>query len=445
MEVDSIKVKGLAKGPSKGSRQNQTGDFSKVLGKQISDPHETAGHLLGRVDGKEKSGLGAPGKSDLVNLGTISKRTQSVSELLLKHPVYKKDIWRIIHSELNRKNPYTKMRGGTRVYLNPKSLEIVWDSLPSQRLKTAITGHKRPGGYPLLRADGKEKSGLGTPEKSELVNLGTISGRRRTVSDRLLKHPVYKKDMWRIIHSELNSRKAYTKIRPGTKVHLNPESFEIVWGQKNTAVEPSPVFVKKTPLYCENQPAETDSFSEGLVRAVEPYVGKPYEEVDCFQLVVEGLQKLGVRYLGRGGLGERLIHMALRKGLPKYAYLNGEGLIEASGSKVYAKSILRVRDSEAQARNVYKEMEPFLKKGFILSFSTPTRGHTGIVSQKDRLWTYINSGEMDHHVETPGDGKCVGEEYLKAEIKNWLSLAAERDESLIITLGQLQEDKMPVL
>jgi hypothetical protein len=52
---------------------------------------------------------------------------------------------------------------------------------------------------------------------------------------------------------------------------------------------------------------------------------------------------------------------------------------------------------------------------------------------------------MDHHVETPGDGKCVGEEHLKAEIKNWLSLAAERDESLIITLGQLQENKMPIL
>ena len=87
-------------------------------------------------------------------------------------------------------------------------------------------------------------------------------------------------------------------------------------------------------------------------------------------------------------------------------------------------------------------MEPLLKKGFILSFSTPTRGHTGIVSQKDLFWTYINSGNMDHNVETPRETKSVGEEYLAEEIANWLALAAERDESLIITLGRLHEEKL---
>ena len=146
--------------------------------------------------------------------------------------------------------------------------------------------------------------------------------------------------------------------------------------------------------------------------------------------------------MGRGGLGEKLIKMAMRKGLPSNAYLNGEGLIKVSGSKVYSKSIIRVRDSETQARKVYKEMEPLLKKGFILSFSTPTRGHTGIVSQKNSSWTYINSGDMDHNVETPSDTKSVGEEYLMGEIENWLALAAKRDESLVITLGRLQEEKL---
>jgi hypothetical protein len=49
---------------------------------------------------------------------------------------------------------------------------------------------------------------------------------------------------------------------------------------------------------------------------------------------------------------------------------------------------------------------------------------------------------MDNNVEAPRETKSVGEEYLMGEIKNWLALAAERDESLVITLGQLQEEKL---
>ena len=49
---------------------------------------------------------------------------------------------------------------------------------------------------------------------------------------------------------------------------------------------------------------------------------------------------------------------------------------------------------------------------------------------------------MDHNVETPRDTKSVGEEYLMGEIKNWFALAAERDESLVITLGRLHEEKL---
>jgi hypothetical protein len=446
MELDPIGIEGLTKRTSDKEQQKPTGQFSKVLDKRITDHNRTMDHPPERVDdGKEKSGQKTQEKSELVNLGTLSKKARTVSDLLLKHPVYKKEIWRIIHSELNRGMPYTKMRAGTKVYLNPKSLEMVWDSSRSRRLNMAVSGPKRPAGYLLTSAEGNDKSGLKTQERSELVNLGTISKNRRTVSNLLLKHPVYKKDMWRIIHSELNRRKAYTQMRPGTEVYLNPESFEIVWGQKNNHVEPSPTLAKTDHLPSENQYGDaerTDSLSEGLVKAVAPYVGKPYAELDCYQLVVEGLQKMGVRYMGRGGLGEKLIKMAMRKGLPSNAYLNGEGLIKASGSKVYSRSIIRVQDSETQARKVYKEMEPLLKKGFILSFSTPTKGHTGIVSQKNSLWTYINSGDMDNNVEAPRETKSVGEEYLMGEIKNWLALAAERDESLVITLGQLQEEKL---
>ena len=90
-----------------------------------------------------------------------------------------------------------------------------------------------------------------------------------------------------------------------------------------------------------------------------------------------------------------------------------------------------------QKDEIYEEIEPLLMKGSILSFSTQSRGHTGIVSQKNQYWTYINSGMMDHHVGSQSDLKRVGEEFLADEIKNWVKLAAKRDEPLRVTLGRL--------
>ena len=89
-----------------------------------------------------------------------------------------------------------------------------------------------------------------------------------------------------------------------------------------------------------------------------------------------------------------------------------------------------------------EEVEPLLEKGFILSFSTPTRGHTGIVSRRDDLWTYINSGNMDHQIGEGGIPKGVGEESLSAEVKNWFRLAQSRNEPLQISLGQLDAQKL---
>ncbi len=86
---------------------------------------------------------------------------------------------------------------------------------------------------------------------------------------------------------------------------------------------------------------------------------------------------------------------------------------------------------------IYSEIAPHLQKGQILSFSTPTRGHTGVVSRKGEEWTYINSGIIDNQM-TPGRvSERVGEERLKAEIRNWFTLAANRKESLTVTLGQI--------
>ena len=124
------------------------------------------------------------------------------------------------------------------------------------------------------------------------------------------------------------------------------------------------------------------------------------------------------------------------------AYFNGEGIIEASGTPVYAKSLLNVRSPEVEADKVLNEMEPHLEKGQILAFSIHTKGHTGIISRTGDSWTYINSGRLDNSLESTKQSEGVGEESLKAELRHWFNLAKTRGESLRITLGRLNEQKL---
>jgi hypothetical protein len=293
----------------------------------------------------------------------------------------------------------------------------------------------------------KETSARGpAPQKEHaLVSLGKVTRQNPNVSSLLIKHPTYKKDCWKILHRENNRNKPYTRIRSGTEIFLNPKTKEIVWGKMLKSAD-APQAVAKSdsiqPTKEKESSLSTKSFSERLVGAVKPFFGKPYGEIDCYELLVKGLTNMGVRYQGAGGLGRKLMVMAKEQGLPMNAYFNGEGLIAASGSPVYAKTLLSVRSPERQAAQVLKEIEPFLEKGQILSFSIHSKGHTGIVSREKNAWTLINSGEMDNSVQSPPLSKGVGEESLEAEIRNWFELAKSRGESLRITLGRLNEQKL---
>ena len=150
----------------------------------------------------------------------------------------------------------------------------------------------------------------------------------------------------------------------------------------------------------------------------------------------------GVRYYGRGGLKEKLEKLALIDGLPNNAYLNGEGLVEKAGTIIFSNSIHRISNTREETDNIYSEITPYLRKGLILSFSTTTRGHTGIVSIWEDDWTYINSGVIDNQISYSKVSKRVGEEFLKAEIENWVVLASSRKEPLTVTLGQIDENQL---
>lgn len=304
--------------------------------------------------------------------------------------------------------------------------------------------------FSALLKDRQSAAGVGSQRihhkpKHTLISLGKVTRENPNVSSLLIKHPVYKKECWRILYSQANRNKPYTRIRPGTEIFLDPETREVAWGKMLQAPAASRTVAeagRPQPAHAKKAPAAGDDFSERLVSAVKPYFGKPYGEMNCYELLVKGLTNLGVRYQGAGGLGRRLMVMAKEQGLPRYAYFNGEGLIAASGSPVYSKTLLRVRSPAKQANQLLSEIEPRLEKGQILSFSIHSRGHTGIVSRTKNTWTLINSGELDHPLKSTTLSKGVGEESLAAEVLDWFELAKKRRESLRITLGRLNEEKL---
>ncbi|MCD6294775.1 MAG: hypothetical protein J7M20_07595 [Deltaproteobacteria bacterium] len=361
---------------------------------------------------------------ELVQIGTLSKSNPTVSELLIKHPAYGKNCWNILSADINSDKTYTAIPSGSRIYINPETFEIVWN-------RQEVSGNST-------------QTENNTPKNAKPVFLGALSKSNPTASELLIKHPAYGKNCWNILSADINSDKTYTAIPSGSRIYLNPKTFEIVWNRNKApathAVQADPPDLRTKQVSLR----ESNPFSAGLVKAIKPYIGKPYKEMNCFELVARGLEGAGVRYYGRDGLGERLMKMATEKGLSSNHYLTGEGLIETSGSAIYSKSIQKIRNSKTEARKVYQEVKPFLHEGLILSFSTPTRGHTGIVSRRGQNWTYINSGHMDHRIEGRAS-KGVGEEFLSAEIRNWFRLAANRKEPLQITVGRLDEDKLRAL
>ncbi len=432
----------------------QKTEFPRILNKQIANPVQSA-HTAISAQGSQivnkmsvaperfflnniivsdyyppvlNNGLQAGRKTSqgakLVPIGTLSKNNPTVSELLIKHPTYGKDCWGILSAGINRNKTYTSIPGGSRIYLNPETHEVVWN-------RQGVTGNE------TRTANNSQKN-------AKPVFIGTLSKSNPTVSELLIKHPTYGKDCWGILSAGINRNKTYTSIPGGSRIYLNPETREVVWkGNKTPAEHALPA--NPPDLRAEQMPLrESNPFSAGLVKAVKPYMGKPYKEMNCFELVAQGLEGVGIRYYGRDGLGERLVKMATEKGLSSNHYLTGEGLIETSGSPIYSKSISKIRNSRTEARKVYQEVKPLLREGLILSFSTPTRGHTGIVSQRGQNWTYINSGHMDHRLEGRAS-RGVGEEFLKPEIRNWFRLAAKRKEPLQITVGRLDENKLRAL
>ncbi|MCF8030963.1 MAG: hypothetical protein K9K39_08720 [Desulfohalobiaceae bacterium] len=294
--------------------------------------------------------------------------------------------------------------------------------------------------------------GMSSREKREgLVRLGTITEETPTVSHMLMQYSGDSEQCWDIVHDPVNRDKPFRDMSRGETVWLDPGSKEIVFGE-NPGAEPNAAHGSPSPapdtvsdLFHDEQSRTSGmpTLSTGnLNQAVTSYSGTPYSRLDCYELVVQGLKDMGVDYSGRKGLQHQLMQRARQEERAPNAYLTGEGLIRSLGSRVFQQDVSGISHPEGTARELMRSLGNRLEPGMILSLSTPSGGHTGVISRKDGQWTFINSGRIQHAVDGENIRHGVAEEDLHSELAGWLERAGEKGQSLSISVGRLSPDKL---
>ena len=388
-------------------------------------------------------------KDNLQEIGTITSKTPTVSELLHQNEKLKGQTWAILSDKQNQHKDYRSILPGTKIYIDRNSGELSWSGAVQKQ--TTVQVHGASAEANVASPTGKQiESGsivkeTALTQQGEPVRLGIISTETPTVSHLLRQDTRFRDQTWDILDKTVNADKPFHSMQVGFEVFLNPSTMEISWQARTETQVSTPlaVIAEAKEASPKNEPwHNTHGPIADLSQAVQPYMGKSYKEINCYELLVNGLKQLDIPYGGRNGLYSRLTSMAADRGMASNAYLNGEGIVEVAGSTVLSKNYSELANWQKNAADLISEIEPLLNSGQILSFSTQTRGHTGIVSRQDDQWTFINSGRLDNPVGEHGPSKGVGEEVLDKEIRNWFKLAHQSGEHLRVTLGELSQEKM---
>ena len=386
---------------------------------------------------------------NLQEIGTITKQTPTVSELLHQHDTLKGKTWAILSNNQNQHKDYRSILPGTKIYIDSNSGELSWSG--AAQTQTSVPLQNASSGVNVTSTSLRQLESsliakeVANTQTDKSVRLGLISNDTPTVSHLLRRDARYRDQTWDILGQTVNANKPFHSMQIGSEVVLNPTTMEISWQAKKDTLVPTPqtvtVETKTDSLQKETWGKPNEPFTD-LSQAVQPYMGKSYNEINCYELLVNGLKQLDIPYGGRNGLYSKLTSMAVDRGMAANAYLNGEGIVEAAGSTVLSKNYSELVNWQQNAADLLSEIEPLLNSGQILSFSTQTRGHTGIVSRQDERWTFINSGRLDNPVGERGPRNGVGEEILEKEIRNWFKLAHKSGEDLRVTLGELSQKKI---
>jgi hypothetical protein len=152
---------------------------------------------------------------------------------------------------------------------------------------------------------------------------------------------------------------------------------------------------------------------------------------DCYEFLAGILEENGISYYGTNGVGNTLVDQARSRGMSLNAFLTGEGITRVLCDNPVEINLSRVTDTSFD--EIWNKIEPHLKKGAILSFSSQPSGHTGIIDQKNGQWVYINSSGVPYDRKT----YRVIEEDLKHEIRGRLQRASRQQTFLNLTLGSV--------
>ena len=411
LNVQNIETQATTAARVNDSKSESTSEFSGILKNKALNGQKLSSHNIDTSIQKD---------ANIINLGRLDKQNSSVAHLLLANPELKSKTWSIIHQPINKNKAFQNIPSGSQIAYNKESGELSWKQEKSSQ--TALINHHN------VSIDPTKISAQNTlPATENKMLLGTLNKQLSTVSQLLSQNNDFKSQRWNIIYSDVNKNKAFTKIPEGSQVYIDKTSKEISW---TSAVKNSPASDHTTIM------------AHKLDDAVKPFMGTPYKKLDCYNLVVHGLQNMGISYRGKDSLSRQLMQMARAEGRVDNAYFTGEGITKAIGGEVYSKSIVHVQNTQKQSKDIYHEMRKLMQKGDILSFSLESKGHTGVISKSQDQWTFINSGHLDHSINKGSPQHGVGEETLVDEINNWIKLAHKRKESLQITVGRLDAKKL---
>ncbi len=335
-------------------------------------------------------------------------------------------------------------------------LSLFTTSSPERAQGTAALSHRSGRGFgeqfeDLFLKAVSEHSSSSEQNRGGLIRLGQLTEENPTVSHLLAQNSEYGQQCWDIVHDPINRDKPFRDMAKGETVWLDPSSKEIVAGEEPySAHNPgsgssssagdtvSDLFHREGSLG-EGKPTLS---SKELSQAVTSYRGTPYDRLDCYELVVQGLKDMGVNYFGKEGLQSELMQKAQREERASNAYLTGEGLIRSLGSHVFEQDLSGITHPEKAAKELMSSLKDRLEPGMILSLSTPEGGHTGVISRQEGRWTFINSGSIQHAVDDSGVSRGVAEEDLQSELTGWLERAREKEQSFSLSVGRLSPEKL---
>lgn len=443
MLVDSFDKKNYASTLHfKTNTDEEQKDFKSLLQSQskklISDVNNAySSNFLNdmKLDRGDKQYKNLNGSSQKIHLGKLSDDTPTVSELLY-NTQYKEKCWEMLESDVNSSKHFKKIPAGTDIYLDKKTSEIVWGQ--NYEKKSGVIADDDTTQTRVLSILPRSSKNISQPgSDSSLEDKKTYYSKKKVSADQL-----------KVSSGLFNNRGADSSTGSDSDIP-EPSLSSTIYSNRASTMDKaiSATGIHKSEelpyKYKSSLHKYTNKSDEpALDDAVKEFMGKNYNKMDCYELVVSGLENMGIKYTGKGGLGRHLINKAIDKGLSRNHYLTGEGLLEATGYSVYNKTTFSVKNPVSQAESAMKEMQKVLKEGQILSFSTRTRGHTGIVSKQDGIWTFINSGYMDNNISGKNGTKQVGEEILAKELENWFRVANSRKEGLKITLGDIDASKL---